>query len=160
MKIPSPLFLFTSTTIVQGFTLNQSTKTQTFLQSSRRDWITSSLAITTTLVSSPNPSFAAGKPPTADDLNRIKVGYQNIQYLLDNFEKETTVCLTDGGRECKRDAEPVRRYLGLRSTKDVLFQIEKVFDKVKYMDIDPDKIEDFFQATEDWYVSFLVYYKH
>ena len=45
----------------------------------------------------------------------------------------------------------MRRYLGLRSTKDPLFQIEKVFAKVKYMDnIDVDKLEAFFEATEDW----------
>ena len=36
------------------------------------------------------------------------------------------------------------------ATKDPLFQIEKVFDKVKYMDIDPDQIENFFEAAEEW----------
>jgi hypothetical protein len=41
------------------------------------------------------------------------------------------------------------RVLGLRSTTDPLFQIEKVFDKVKYMDGDID-LDSFFQATEDW----------
>lgn len=60
------------------------------------------------------------------------------------------ICQENGG-ECKRNADAVRKYLGLRSTKDPLFQIEKVFEKVKYMDdIDADKVEDFFEATEDW----------
>jgi len=59
------------------------------------------------------------------------------------------VCKDNGG-ECKRDADAVRRYLGLRSTTDPLFQIDKVFAKVRFMDVDPDKLEDFFQATEDW----------
>ena len=54
----------------------------------------------------------------------------------------------ENGGECKRDAEPVRRYMGLRSTTDPLFQIEKVFAKVKYMDV--DDLEGFFAATEDW----------
>ena len=41
--------------------------------------------------------------------------------------------------------------MGLRSTTDPLFQIEKVFDKVKYMDdIDIDDLEIFFAATEEW----------
>jgi hypothetical protein len=40
--------------------------------------------------------------------------------------------------------------LGLRSTTDPLFQIDKVFNKVKYMDIDPDKLDAFFEAAEDW----------
>jgi hypothetical protein len=56
----------------------------------------------------------------------------------------------DNGGECKRDADPVRKVLGLRSTTDPLFQIEKVFAKVKYMDLDPDKLEQFFDATEEW----------
>ena len=97
---------------------------------------------------SASPETNAG--PTLDELRRIQDGYRNITYLLNNFEKETTVCRENGG-ECKRDADAVRRVLGLRSTKDVMFQIEKVFAKVKYMDdIDFDKLETFFQATEDW----------
>eukprot|EP00549_Striatella_unipunctata_P021696 CAMPEP_0118674548 /NCGR_PEP_ID=MMETSP0800-20121206/950_1 /TAXON_ID=210618 ORGANISM="Striatella unipunctata, Strain CCMP2910" /NCGR_SAMPLE_ID=MMETSP0800 /ASSEMBLY_ACC=CAM_ASM_000638 /LENGTH=167 /DNA_ID=CAMNT_0006569757 /DNA_START=229 /DNA_END=732 /DNA_ORIENTATION=- len=100
----------------------------------------------------PLPSMAAsgGAPPTREELNRIKVGYEGIEYLLANFDKETTICRENGG-ECKRDAEPVRRYLGLRSTTDPLFQIEKVFNKVKYMELeDPDKLETFFEATEEF----------
>jgi len=92
---------------------------------------------------------AANKPPSPEELERIKVGYNGIKYLLDNFEQETTICRENGG-ECKRNAEPVRRYMGLRFTTDPLFQIEKVFLKVKYMDVDTDKIDEFFQATEDW----------
>lgn len=90
---------------------------------------------------------AAG--PSQEDLQRIKTGYEGLVYLLDNFDKETTVCRENGG-ECKRDAEPVRRYMGLRSTTDPLFQIEKVFAKVKNMDLDVDKLDPFFEATEDW----------
>lgn len=97
----------------------------------------------------PGSAMAAGSPPTAAELERIKVGYAGIQYLLANFERETTICRENGG-ECKRDADAVRKYLGLRSTTDPLFQIEKVFNKVKYMDIDPDKLDAFFEATEDW----------
>jgi hypothetical protein len=61
----------------------------------------------------------------------------------------TIVCRENGG-ECKRDSDAVRRALGLRSTTDPLFQIEKVFAKVKNMDLDPDKLDAFFEATEDW----------
>ena len=79
----------------------------------------------------------------------FRIRYEGIVYLLNNFEQETTVCRENGG-ECKRDADAVRKYLGLRSTTDPLFQIEKVFTKVKYMDIDPDNLEAFFEATEDY----------
>ena len=98
----------------------------------------------------PMAASAAGGPPTAAELQRIVTGYDQINDLMNNFEQRTTTCRENGG-ECKRDAEPIRRVLGLRSTTDPLFQIEKVFDRVKYMDsIDPDKLETFFEAAEDW----------
>ena len=81
-------------------------------------------------------------------LARIRIRYEGIVYLLNNFEQETTVCRENGG-ECKRDADAVRKYLGLRSTTDPLFQIEKVFAKVKYMS-SVDDLEAFFEATEDY----------
>ena len=95
------------------------------------------------------PASAAG-PPTAEDIERIKVGYKQIDYLLKNFDEETTICKEEGGNKCKREAEPIRRALGLRSTTDPLFQIEKVFAKVKNMDIDPDKLDAFFEASDDF----------
>mmetsp|Transcript_34407 Transcript_34407/g.61784 ORF Transcript_34407/g.61784 Transcript_34407/m.61784 type:complete len:221 (+) Transcript_34407:53-715(+) len=120
---------------------------------SRRDFFTrtgSVVATTLLTVTSANPAYAADTPPTPEELERIRTGYKNIQYLLANWEAETTVCRENGG-ECKRNAEAVRKYLGLRSTLDPLFQIEKVFAKVRFMDdIDPDKLDEFFDATEVW----------
>ena len=55
-----------------------------------------------------HPAFAAASPPTPEELARIRKGYQQIEYLLANFEQETTVCRENGG-ECKRDAEPIRK---------------------------------------------------
>jgi hypothetical protein len=116
---------------------------------SRRDMVfaaAASLALPPALVA----SAAVGDVPTAADFDRVKVGYAGIRYLLDNFEQETTKCRDNGG-ECKRDADSVRKAMGLRSTTDPLFQIEKVFAKVKNMpDLDPDKLDEFFEATEDW----------
>lgn len=103
------------------------------------------------LLWSPDAAWAAAgsAAPTAEELARLQTGYKQITYLLDNFEQETTVCRENGG-ECKRDADGVRKALGLRSTTDPLFQIEKVFAKVKNMDIDPDQLDAFFEATEDF----------
>eukprot|EP00594_Rhizosolenia_setigera_P019769 CAMPEP_0178973754 /NCGR_PEP_ID=MMETSP0789-20121207/21940_1 /TAXON_ID=3005 /ORGANISM="Rhizosolenia setigera, Strain CCMP 1694" /LENGTH=217 /DNA_ID=CAMNT_0020661739 /DNA_START=36 /DNA_END=689 /DNA_ORIENTATION=+ len=114
----------------------------------RRAFVASTASILGTVIPTQYAN-AAGKPPTEDELKRIRTGYNGIKYLLENFEQETTVCRENGG-ECKRDADPVRRYMGLRSTTDPLFQIEKVFEKVKYMDIDPDYLETYFEATEEW----------
>ena len=146
---PQQLMSRNNNLIVSSTTAMQATT------SSRRDLFiragsTALVTLTTSAINS-SPAFAAGTaPPTEAEIERIKVGYKNIQYLLANWEQETTVCRENGG-ECKRDADAVRRYLGLRSTTDPLFQIEKVFAKVKYMDdIDVDKLEQFFEATENW----------
>jgi hypothetical protein len=78
----------------------------------------------------PKEALAGTTPPTPEELARIKEGYNGIVYLLEHWEAETTICRDNGG-ECKRDAEPVRRYLGLRSTTDPLFQVDKIFQRVK-----------------------------
>jgi hypothetical protein len=57
----------------------------------------------------PLPSFAATSPPTPAELARLKKGVESLDYLVKNWDAETTVCRENGG-ECKRDAEPVRRY--------------------------------------------------
>ena len=37
-------------------------------------------------------ALAARSPPTKEELDRLKLGYERMSYLLDNFEQETTVC--------------------------------------------------------------------
>ena len=39
-----------------------------------------------------SPALAVAGPPTKAELDRIKIGYEGIEYLLANWEKETTVC--------------------------------------------------------------------
>ena len=63
------------------------------------------------------PSLAAeGAAPTTAELDRIRLGYNQITYLLDNFEQETTTCRENGG-ECKRDAEPIREFFVLKKKR-------------------------------------------
>mmetsp|Transcript_27965 Transcript_27965/g.59643 ORF Transcript_27965/g.59643 Transcript_27965/m.59643 type:complete len:224 (-) Transcript_27965:874-1545(-) len=145
---------FTTSIVNLPSTLPSSSTAIHAAASSRRDLFTrTGSAVATTLLTftaTSSPAFAASTPPTPEELERIKTGYENIAYLLANWDQETTVCRENGG-ECKRNADKVRQYLGLRSTLDPLFQIEKVFAKVRFMeDIDPDKLEAFFDATEDW----------
>ena len=49
-------------------------------------------SIASVTLSNPDFALAAKTPPTEDELNRIKVGYERMSYLLENFEQETTVC--------------------------------------------------------------------
>mmetsp|Transcript_19737 Transcript_19737/g.54886 ORF Transcript_19737/g.54886 Transcript_19737/m.54886 type:complete len:209 (-) Transcript_19737:1126-1752(-) len=131
-----------------SFNVNSQTHNANNADISRRQAIATTFGLSA-LIAQSQTANAIAKPPSEEDLKRIKVGYDQIQYLLQNFEQETTTCRENGG-ECKRDAEPIRRVLGLRSTTDPLFQIDKVFARVKYMDVDPDKLDDFFAASEDW----------
>ena len=151
-----------TTTSSASSTVVRSTSSSTSLHAtpnSRRELFlrtgsTLTTALLTTFATS-SPAFAATTPPTAEEIERIKTGYQNIKFLLENWEKETTVCRENGG-ECKRDADAVRRYLGLRSTTDPLFQIEKVCAKGRFMpDLDPDKLDAFFEATEEWWEWYI-----
>jgi hypothetical protein len=63
---------------------------------SRRVAFTKSAATFASIASiaagNPDFAFAARSPPTEAELARIKTGYERMSYLLENFEKETTVC--------------------------------------------------------------------
>lgn len=124
--------------IVQGFSVGLS----------RRKLLAAATTTATTSVIAVLPARADTAILKPEDVARIQKGYNQIEYLLANFDKETTICRENGG-ECKRDADAIRRALGLRSTTDPLFQIEKVFGKIKSLD-DFDKLDAFFNATEDW----------
>ena len=77
------------------------------------------------LLSQVQPSFAAGTPPTKEELSRIVVGYKQITALLNDFEASTTVCRENGG-ECKRNAEPIREFC-YKHINDL--SIEAMFEK-------------------------------
>ena len=67
---------------------------------SRRDLFVKA-ALSTGVMSSiiaPDMAFAAGAPPTKEELDRIKIGHDQIVYLLNNFERETTVCRVSSSR--------------------------------------------------------------
>ena len=65
--------------------------------------------------------------PGPDELKRLAIGYQRLQYLLANWEKETTVCIRGckGKYEncgCTRDPLIVQSYMGYKSMNDPLFK--------------------------------------
>eukprot|EP00307_Rebecca_sp_RCC1486_P010250 CAMPEP_0119411428 /NCGR_PEP_ID=MMETSP1335-20130426/4178_1 /TAXON_ID=259385 /ORGANISM="Chrysoculter rhomboideus, Strain RCC1486" /LENGTH=200 /DNA_ID=CAMNT_0007436065 /DNA_START=1 /DNA_END=603 /DNA_ORIENTATION=- len=86
------------------------------------------------------PAFAAGQDPT--DLTRLVKGYKNVKFLLDNWERETT---TSQG---EKDADAVRKALGLRSTEDPLFQMDKLLSNAVKKS-DPDRLEEWIDAADD-----------
>jgi hypothetical protein len=135
-------------------------------QPSRRRESFVRLLSTATLLFAPlaNPSFVTANAAatasssssaiTPEEIQRIRTGWEQINYLLDHFEEETTVCRDNGG-ECKRDANAIRKVLGLRSTTDPLFQVEKVFAKFKTLNLEAEeggneKLDALYDAAEDW----------
>jgi Ca2+ transporting ATPase len=83
------------------------------------------------------PAFAADP----FDTNRLVLGYNQVQDLLDNWDTRTMT------KEGARDADVVRKVLGLRSTADPLFQLEKLLQK-SVSKTDPDRLEEWIEATD------------
>lgn len=92
------------------------------------------------------PAYAKGGPASQAELARLRTGLDGLEYLLANFDKETTVCKP----ECARSPDAVRVYLGLRSTTHPLYQVEKVLTKAQDNLGDDDDIEEYISATEAW----------
>lgn len=80
------------------------------------------------------------------DVTRLVKGYNDIQFLLNDWTALTTT------KEGARDADKVRKVLGLRSTSDPLFQLDKLLQKAVSR-TDPDKIEQWIEATEKLNIS-------
>uniref|UniRef100_A0A7S2XZ94 Uncharacterized protein n=1 Tax=Fibrocapsa japonica TaxID=94617 RepID=A0A7S2XZ94_9STRA len=95
-----------------------------------------------------DPSSAAAKEAFPGS-SRIIEGYKGLTFLLENWEKETTICNTASG-ECVRNPDAVRSYLGLRSTKHPLFGIEKVFVKGNSYLPDLDNADAYTEACENY----------
>ena len=96
--------------------------------------------------------FSAGAPNSASaaanvkDLTRLPAGLNEINYLLENWEKETT-------NPNSGDADPdrVRIFVGLRSTTSPLFQVEKLLAAPTTQDkVDPDRFDEWITATEEF----------
>lgn len=100
-------------------------------------------------------AFAATTPSTtekADKENLIK-GYQRLSYLLQNWDKETTVCgkKNDGivWEECDRSPEKVMEYLGFKSMKDPLFKADKAIKRLQAL-ISEDYDDEYQEAYQSW----------
>lgn len=95
------------------------------------------------------PSAYAASSQEAADKAKIVKGYQRLTYLLDNWEKETTIC----GRGdnpyigCERTPLKVMEYLGYRDTNDPLFKVEKTLMRLQaYV---PDNLDAEYQDAMD-----------
>ena len=89
------------------------------------------------------PLGLARPSPAADATERLRAGYDGIEALLKNWDKETFIkCGQEGqvtlAAECDRDANKVPAALGLKSTDAPLFKVEKLFKAAITPDVDID----------------------
>ena len=83
-------------------------------------------------------------------MSRFKKALEGVNYLLDNWEKETTECTkqAEGADECTDQPDKVRYYVGLRTTDHPLFQLDKLYAKAQTKLPDDADFEEWIEATE------------
>lgn len=102
---------------------------------SRRNFIKRSVFVSSGILGSllSTPSDALAYPQESADKEKIKKGYQRLEYLLANWEKETTVCKNNDNPYigCDRSPEKVMDYLGYKSMEDPLFRADKTLRRLQ-----------------------------
>jgi len=110
------------------------------------------------------PAMAAAAAPPAKNsqqqqqqqADKIKLykGYERLNYLLDNWVKETTVCgvsdnpyVSEGG--CERTPMKVMDYLGYRNINDPLFRADKTMRRLEDL-VPSDRQVEYLEAIEKW----------
>lgn len=110
-------------------------------------------AVVILLSSVPSPAIAMAKISQEEiDKSNVVKGYTRLQYLLDNWEQETTVCGMGGDkleRSCDRTPLKVMDYMGYRSTTDPLYKAEKTLRRLYEDSTIPTKRDaEFVEAVE------------
>lgn len=99
-------------------------------------------------------AYAKESQQAEADKQKLLEGYRRLNYLLDNWEKETTVCGTNdnpytGKKGCDRTPLKVMEYLGYKSMEDPLFKADKTMKRLEAF-VPPDREGDFLDAMETW----------
>ena len=115
--------------------------------SSRREVLSFGAAAAAFLAAAPPRAAFASQDP--NDLSRFKRALEGVNYLLNNWDKETTECETSGNGVCKDTPDKVRFYFGLRTTDHPLFGLDKLYAKAQDKLPDDVDFEAWIQATED-----------
>lgn len=123
------------------------------------------LAAALIATSAPLPGLAA-PPPTAAELSRLSEGLARVDFLLENWDRVTTVCQSEGsGGEledrqvvrtqnqdrCKKTPLAVQRFIGASSTLDPLFKADKLMIRAQPLVAEED--QDAYTSAVDAYVT-------
>eukprot|EP00590_Aulacoseira_subarctica_P009461 CAMPEP_0172426860 /NCGR_PEP_ID=MMETSP1064-20121228/39396_1 /TAXON_ID=202472 /ORGANISM="Aulacoseira subarctica , Strain CCAP 1002/5" /LENGTH=166 /DNA_ID=CAMNT_0013170705 /DNA_START=193 /DNA_END=693 /DNA_ORIENTATION=- len=104
---------------------------------------------TGTIAASPTGSSTS---EIRDKENIIK-GYQRLNFLLRNWDKETEICgkKNDGivWEECDRSPEKVMEYLGFKSMNDPLFKADKAIKRLQTL-VSEENDDEYQEAYQKW----------
>ena len=139
--------------VVAGFSLPSSPATRNgppsveVARASRREALSLGAAAAAFVVAGapPRAAFASLDP---GDMNRFKKALVGVDYLLDNWDKETTECKVGGEGVCTDQPDKVRFYFGLRTTDHPLFGLDKLYAKAQTKLPDDVDFEAWIEATE------------
>ena len=96
-------------------------------------------------------SLSPSKQEEIDKINIVK-GYDRLQYLLSNWEMETTICGMGGDkleRSCDRTPMKVMEYMGYKSTTDPLYKAEKTLRRLyENTNVPAKRDAEFLEAVE------------
>lgn len=118
---------------------------------SRRQAVLGVAAFVAAATSNANPVAAKPDPQEADKQKLVE-GYKRLNYLVDNWEQETTNCKTktqysSASNACERTPLNVQNYLGYRSTEDPLFRADKTMRRLEGL-VPPDLEVEYLDAME------------
>jgi len=103
------------------------------------------------------PNAWAKTSEVDEDKNKLKKGYERLTYLLDNWDRLTTVCdnsKTDpfsGKTVCFQSPLVVSEYMGYKSMADPLFKADKTMKRLdKAGQVPEARSVEFLDAAETW----------
>jgi hypothetical protein len=101
-----------------------------------------------------DPALAKGGSDLSEDKDKLLKGLERLNYLLSNWEAETTVCGRNdnpytGTKGCERTPLKVMDYMGYKSTNDPLFKADKTMRRLESL-VPMEKESDYLEAIEKW----------
>ena len=127
----------------------------------RRSLIGIVLGFTTTVVQSKTTAAqaaAASSKQVEDDKSKIYQGFVQLNYLLDHWEQETTICGRSGDNPyiskngCERTPIKVMDYLGYKDIQHPLFKADKTMRRLEPF-VPSDREVEYYEAMESWMIS-------
>lgn len=149
----------------QGWSMHKPTTTTTPPQTttSRRNVLQQTAFGLTAALCSGQPAWALSTP-SAQELERLRLGHARVRYLLDHWEEVTKSCgtvimsdterkqvvRTEGGGgtdACTKTPLRVQEFMGYKSTNDPLYKADKLMVRAGSL-VDPDDFDGYLDVVE------------